>query len=300
MPATPRALRRSSTTAGSSAAQILSTTRALTTDTRVVTAVTGKASTRKNITNSPRPMYHPYIAPGVEGVPGKNLFYGTLRPDDNLNFEHNNRHHFTFHYNPAELDFDTSVNTQASVGALINQGSAQNMYGMNSSVAFQFMIARQEEVATDAAVGNPMIMRYGSGQFAAIKAKTFGQVGTLYDLEILFRTVNGAGLKKNTTTKGIPQLSVPFIYYTPAFLTFGKSFQFYGAVTDLTINHIMFTPKMVPTITYVQLSFQPISMVNLSLDAQDAAARAHKADLKHAGTKAKKHAKNQGPSNPNG
>jgi hypothetical protein len=82
--------------------------------------------------------------------------------------------------------------------------------------------------------------------------------GTEYDIEFLYRVLNGNptenNLLFNPSYKG---RSADFGYTTgvPCWLYLNDNFRVFGSVAGFSVNHVMFTDKMVPMFSTVDLSF---------------------------------------------
>lgn len=224
------------------------------------------------VTNSPSPIYQPYIAPGVKGQVGSTMYMGNLSPDRSA--QPNNHHRFIFHWNPPSIDQDVSTSYSAAVQPLPKYtAGGRLLFVQLSTMSFQFMIERQDEVANNTPLGHGVYLEYGSNRFNGVKATGFREVGTLFDLDVLYRAINGNNrINAVNGTKFASAISVPYLFANPMFCTFGTSFQYYGYVTDLSTNHIMFSAGMVPTVTYVQLTMNAISLKNTQLDTSSSAA----------------------------
>ena len=78
--------------------------------------------------------------------------------------------------------------------------------------------------------------------------------GTMYDLEYLFRTINGpnavflSSLNGTTADKGWIRPQVVELHL-------GDSMRYRGRITDLSVNHAVFDARMVPVLSTVNITF---------------------------------------------
>jgi hypothetical protein len=85
--------------------------------------------------------------------------------------------------------------------------------------------------------------------------------GTMYDLEFLLRTIVGVQLEsylgrgmswdKKTADLG-------WLTGKPVELHLGKSLRYLGRIENIQLNHVLFTERMIPTFSEVQITFQRI------------------------------------------
>lgn len=105
--------------------------------------------------------------------------------------------------------------------------------------------------------------KYGHGRNdeAALKEKiiNLSKYGTMADLEYLFKALNGDGAGKSwTTLLKKPTANIGFLSPTLLAFRFGpdatESLSFVGWITNLSINHTMFSETMIPLRTSVTFS----------------------------------------------
>lgn len=159
---------------------------------------------------------------------------------------------FYFHYNPTQIGLSMSIDYDAAQNQGVDPTSA-NVLGKYGTVSFQTIINRQDEVANGT---------YFNAGEPILTSNNFRDLGTLYDLEILYRVMNGPPnpLTQNpdTGTYGyspLPNSSfVGYLYGAACKIKFAPNLVFVGRVTEIDVTHVMFSPNMVPTITEITLS----------------------------------------------
>lgn len=102
---------------------------------------------------------------------------------------------------------------------------------------------------------------YGVNDEATLKRKIIdlSRYGTMADLEYLFKLLNGDGAgQKWTTLLKKPTANIGFLSPTLVAVRFGpdatESLSFVGWITNLSINHVMFSESMIPLRTQVTFS----------------------------------------------
>ena len=77
--------------------------------------------------------------------------------------------------------------------------------------------------------------------------------GTMYDIEYLFRAVNGFNAQYNSTLNGLTA-DRGWLYALPIELHLGDGLHYLVRLTTLNVNHNMFNERMVPVLTTVTLT----------------------------------------------
>lgn len=91
--------------------------------------------------------------------------------------------------------------------------------------------------------------------------------GTMYDLEYLFKTINGpAAVFKNKF--GIQTADRSYMRLAILELHLGKSMRYRGRISDLEVNHTIFNNRMVPLFSTVRISFARINDAYVLPDKQ--------------------------------
>lgn len=88
--------------------------------------------------------------------------------------------------------------------------------------------------------------------------KEIYQKGTMYDIEYLFKTINGpSAVFKNKF--GIQTADRSYMKLAIVELHLGNSMRYRGRVADLEVNHTIFNNRMVPLFSTVRISFARIN-----------------------------------------
>lgn len=171
---------------------------------------------------------------------------------------------FQFMYNPTTisqtLSTDASVDwTGQGIGA--SADPAIPLFG-NSTVTFQLFLNR---IADMSALKG---LKSGAGTSTGYRRKlTSAEVnglltrGTEYDLEFLFRTINGTPYMSPTMSNNLPTADFGLLMGMPIWLKIHENLRYKGVVVNVGINHIMFTRDMVPMLTEVYVSFMRIPVI---------------------------------------
>jgi hypothetical protein len=153
------------------------------------------------------------------------------------------RYGFRFLYNPSEVRGGTNVGTdfipdpQNTVMFVLQEGL--------EIITFELFLNRTPEVAGRAKASDYIGFSLDPDEFREIQ-----EYGTHYDLEYLYRLSNGThdtNQKKNTGDIGI-------LLPNPCELFLGP-FRSRGALVSMSATDIVYSERMVPMLTYVQVSF---------------------------------------------
>lgn len=160
---------------------------------------------------------------------------------------------FRFLYNPPELSTTTQANMVVRMDptsdVTLLASSASNA-GPFQSHSFSLLLNRIADLEADEVLAVDDYAPYpgvNEEDVAGILDR-----GTMWDLEYLFRVVNGMwNLEEvgNTGNMGLLQAN-------PVFLVLGPGINHYGMVTDVQYRHIMFNAAMIPTATQVDIKFR--------------------------------------------
>lgn len=85
--------------------------------------------------------------------------------------------------------------------------------------------------------------------------------GTMYDLEFLFRTVLGITIDSKLRGK---TADIGWIGAMPVELHLGPGLRYWGTLTGLTVNHVIFNERMVPIFSTVAVTFDRLPDYNWS------------------------------------
>ena len=166
---------------------------------------------------------------------------------------------FQFMYNPATVSMAYSGLPNVDQGFEISGMDKFLLYGTNvtqSTISFQILINRMFDMKYYDSKGklksNGAKAYAGKTPSAAAQKQIFN-MGTMYDVEYLLRTLLGYTLKsylRNNQTADMGYLGA-----RPVELHLGKSLRYLGTVTSLGIEHVIFNEQMVPLFTNVQIGF---------------------------------------------
>lgn len=138
---------------------------------------------------------------------------------------------FRFLYNPAQIQVSTQID-QSATPTNLDPGV---FFGQQQALGFQLYINRMAEMARGAQnVDLSRILQYG----------------TQYDINHLFRVVNGdAG-------------DVGFLVNTLVRVSFGPNNYYEGFITNIDATHSQFNSQMVPMVSTVNLNVTRVSQIN--------------------------------------
>lgn len=175
----------------------------------------------------------------------------------------------TFHYNPTDVQLSTSANGAIVNGRTLSDTSDRsNLLGTvgTSYVSLTIYLNRIYDMN-----GGPKDYPVALGKTPTGEDhwEMLRRLGTQWDIEFLYRAVNG----KPQQDKLLPYTTADFGLLTtsPVDIHLGP-LAWRGALTGMSINHIMFTPDYIPTFSTVQLNLtRQVTMGDPpAADAQDA------------------------------
>lgn len=180
----------------------------------------------------------------VEGVTRgrQGRIYTTLYQGTNAAFQDGTRYGLKFHYNPTSISYayatdpdrDPTANYVIFGAGLVN-------------VNFEIYLNRIYDMDRPGPSNYQPALDWAT--ISEIKSR-----GTEYDLEFLYRAVNGDPVPVSHTTYMTADWGA--LTFTPLTVQLGRSgLLFDGLLNSVQVNHILFTGDMVPTFTQVSLSF---------------------------------------------
>lgn len=172
-----------------------------------------------------------------------------------------NLYGFKFLYNPKEVSMTWGVaegQNWEGIAAGLDPGTAPSAALQNSTISFSLLLNRTADIGylnsngLKTGVTNPYptfaITKSLNEELAELYEK-----GTMYDMEYLFRTLTGlnstsySGFKGNTADQG-------WLQGFAVELHLGNRMRYLVRVTNVEVNHAMFDERMVPILSYVNLT----------------------------------------------
>jgi hypothetical protein len=164
---------------------------------------------------------------------------------------------FRFMYNPTTFGYSSSSNN--SVDWTLGASDPATLLTGNSSVSFEVYINRIPDLKylrlKNPAVSEKQIYLRNLDE---VEKQGILNRGTEYDIEFLYRVLNGDPLKEslllNPAYKGVTS---DFGYTTgvPCWLVLNENLRYYGSVASFQVNHAMFDLNMVPMLSTVSITF---------------------------------------------
>jgi hypothetical protein len=161
---------------------------------------------------------------------------------------------FKFTYNPTSFRYETAMNT--AVDWTMNSSDPANLIGGNVSVNFTLYLNRIADMTElkDIPIGQGTSKNYPE-VLSPEAVQGILKRGTEYDLEFLYRVVNGS--PKSTSLLTYPGVSSDFGYVTgaPVWFEMHENLRYYGSLASLEVQHVLFTQSMVPMLSLVTITF---------------------------------------------
>lgn len=164
---------------------------------------------------------------------------------------------FRFMYNPSTFGYQSSSNN--SVDWTLGASDPATLLTGNSAVNVEVYINRIPDLKY-LRLKNPKVPEaqvYGR-DLTQIEKEGILNRGTEYDIEFLYRVLNGDPLKESlllsTKYKGA---TADFGYTTgvPCWLVLNENLRYYGSVASFSVSHAMFDLNMVPMLSTVNITF---------------------------------------------
>lgn len=199
------------------------------------------------------------------------------------------RYGFRFLYNPTSISFSTPQTSKYSIAALANSDGLESRMLPQGMIQIELLLNRIADVTTPTD-------NYTTGKGQNIPPEELALLqskGTMYDIDYLYRTINGLWSLDETTVpdtvkkgrkegeededkKGKVKASakkekkekkkvapseavqtgdIGMLLPTASWLSIGRAMRYYGWVQSISYTHEMFSEDMIPLITRLQMSF---------------------------------------------
>jgi hypothetical protein len=166
---------------------------------------------------------------------------------------------FQFMYNPATVAMDYVSSPNVDIGMQTSGTEKFNAMGTNktmSTITFNIIINRMFDMKyynADGTLKANAPKAYAGRVPNAAEQKDIFNKGTMYDVEYLLRTLLGFTLK--SFLRPGDTADIGYLGARPVELHLGKSLRYWGNVTGVGLNHVIFNEKMIPLFTNVSISF---------------------------------------------
>lgn len=198
---------------------------------------------------------------------------------------------FQFHYNPTSVGMTYGGIPEVDVAMYTSGTEAFNALGVGvsqSTITFNMLINRVFDMKYYNAQTGYLKDGVSSSQFAGRfptpqEQREIYNKGTMYDIEFFLRTIMGgvtmnSYLGRNAWDKKTSDMG--FLTGIPVELHLGKSMRYLGRVEGFSINHVLFTERMVPTFTEVSVTLTriPDHALNTLANPNSSSAKVEKPD----------------------
>jgi hypothetical protein len=201
-----------------------------------------------------------------------------FRPQDKLkglkiSQVNSRRFGFQFQYNPSTVTMNYAGAPQVDIGLQMSGADKIPLIGSgvtSSTITFSVILNRMHDFKyIDAIIGKQLkfenvYAHTGNHKFISPirnegettvveELKKIKELGTMYDLEYLLRTLLGYQL--NSTMRSMLSSDVGYLGAYPVELHLGKNLRYLGIIDGFSVSHTIFTQDMVPVFTNVQIQF---------------------------------------------
>ena len=164
---------------------------------------------------------------------------------------------FKFMYNPTSINYSVPMNT--AIDWTLSTQDPANLIAGNISVNFTLYLNRIADMTELMPLkGAPQMYSKNYPRMLS-KQEVEGILlrGTEYDLEYLYRAVNGnRDMKGNSLlTYNGESADKGYITGVPLWFVLHDNMRYYGSLQNISVDHVVFTDKMVPMLSVVNISF---------------------------------------------
>jgi hypothetical protein len=164
---------------------------------------------------------------------------------------------FKFMYNPTSINYSVPMNT--AIDWTQSSQDPANLIAGNISVNFTLYLNRIADMTELMPLkGAPQMYSKNYPRMLS-KQEVEGILlrGTEYDLEYLYRAVNGnRDMKGNSLlTYNGESADKGYITGVPLWFVLHDNMRYYGSLQNISVDHVVFTDKMVPMLSVVNISF---------------------------------------------
>ena len=181
-----------------------------------------------------------------------------------------NLYGFKFLYNPKEVNMTWAVAEGMNwegIQAGLDPGTAPTAALNNSTISFQLLLNRVQDMGylnkngLKSNTTNPYPLFNARTNDPNDEFKEIYKKGTMYDLEYLFRTISGLN---NTFNSAFNDLTADrgWLYGFAVELHLGNKMRYKVRISSLDVNHAMFDDRMVPILSYVNITCARFPNIN--------------------------------------
>jgi hypothetical protein len=176
----------------------------------------------------------------------------TLRKKDNTNYG------FRFHYNPTGVGMSYGMMMDMSAELLTGGRENLNMVTplQRGGWSIDLYLNRMEDLSyikpDGSLVSDLSSLQVYPETVDASELKKIYNKGTMYDIEYLFRTINGGDSDYNSELRGETS-DIGWIAGIAVEFHMGNGLRYLGQITSIDINHAVFNDRMVPMLSTVTI-----------------------------------------------
>lgn len=171
---------------------------------------------------------------------------------------------FRFHYNPQNVQQTYGTLTDLSPELIMSGADQANMITtptQSSTISFSLYLNRIEDMNALTNIqhnGGDVITSKNSEIHYPEKLtdddiKLIRDFGTMYDLDFLFKTINGEMNGYKSPLRGIKTGDIGWLNGMAVELHLGRKLRYLARILNISINHILFTESMIPTLSIVNI-----------------------------------------------
>lgn len=158
---------------------------------------------------------------------------------------------FRFIYNPNVIKYGTTIDT--NIDWQMQVQSASNFFSGNTVVDITLYLNRIIDMTTLKDPREDLTLYYPGGITEKEKNGILKR-GTEYDLDFLYRCVNGKpGNTSLLTDQSLVTADFGYITGMPVWLQIHDNMRYRGSIASLNVDHVLFTESMIPILSIVNI-----------------------------------------------
>lgn len=159
---------------------------------------------------------------------------------------------FRFTYNPTRIAYGSTIDT--AIDWMLQPKDPSNFFGGNTVITFDLYLNR---IADMNALKKASSLKQAYGRDLTPEEKNgILKRGTEYDLEFLYRVVNGApGETTLVSDTSLKTSDFGYITGMPTWIQFHDNMRYRGSLSSIQVEHVIFTEQMIPMLSVVKLAF---------------------------------------------
>lgn len=163
---------------------------------------------------------------------------------------------FRFHYNPQNVQQSYGTLVDLSPELLMSGNDQANMITsptQSSTISFSLYLNRIDDMyALVKLTPEDSSLQYPE-KLTQEDINLIKNFGTMYDLDFLFKSINGEMNGYKSPLRGIKTGDIGWLNGMAIELHLGRKLRYLARILNISVNHILFTESMIPTLSIVSI-----------------------------------------------